>query len=61
MLGNFSFGNYFKEDAIELAWNLITKNFSIPSEKLIITVFHEDVEEAYKIWKKSLLLMTQKF
>ncbi len=51
MLGNFSFGNYFKEDAIELAWNLITKNFSIPSEKLIITVFHED-EEAYKIWKK---------
>ena len=51
MLGNFSFGDYFKEDAIELAWNLITKNFSIPPEKLIITVFHED-EEAYKIWKK---------
>ena len=51
MLGNFSFGNYFKEDAIELAWNLITKNFSIPPEKLIITVFHEDTE-AYKIWKK---------
>ncbi len=51
MLGNFSFGNYFKEDAIELAWNLITKNFSIPPEKLIITVYHEDTE-AYKIWKK---------
>ena len=51
MLGNFSFGDYFKEDAIELAWNLITKNFSISPEKLIITVFNED-EEAYKIWKK---------
>ena len=51
MLGNFSFGDYFKEDAIELAWNLITKNFSIPPEKLIVTVFHED-EEAYRIWKK---------
>ena len=51
MLGNFSFGDYFKEDAIELAWDLITKNFSISPEKLIITVFNED-EEAYKIWKK---------
>ena len=51
MLGNFSFGDYFKEDAIELAWNLITKNFFIPAEKLIITVYNED-EEAYKIWKK---------
>ena len=51
MLGNFSFGNYFKEEAIKLAWDLITKNFSIPPEKLIITVYHED-EEAYKIWKK---------
>ena len=51
MLGNFSFGDYFKEDAIALAWDLITKNFSISPEKLIITVFNED-EEAYKIWKK---------
>ena len=51
MLGNFSFGDYFKDQAIELAWNLITKNFAIPPEKLVITIYHDD-EEAYSIWKK---------
>merc|ERR1711898_38015 len=49
MLGNFSFGDYFKDQAIELAWNLITKNFAIPPEKLVITIYHDD-EEAYSIW-----------
>ena len=51
MLGNFSFGDYFKEDAISFAWELITKEFSIPKDKLLVTVFHED-DEAYKLWKK---------
>ena len=60
MLGNFSFGNYFKEDAIELAWNLITKTFSVPSEKLIITVFMK-MKRHIKFGKKFLHLMTQKF
>ena len=51
MLGNFSFGDYFKEKAIELAWNLITKDFGLDKNKLYFTVFHED-EEALKLWKK---------
>ena len=51
MLGNFSFGDYFKERAIELAWNLITKDFGIDKNKLYVTVFHED-EEAFNFWKK---------
>jgi alanyl-tRNA synthetase len=51
MLGNFSFGDYFKERAIELAWNLITKEFGLPAEKLVVTVFSED-EEAAGYWKK---------
>mgnify|MGYP001157286018 FL=1 len=51
MLGNFSFGDYFKEDAISFAWELITKEFAIPKDKLLVTVFHED-DEAYKLWKK---------
>ncbi|MDD5585359.1 MAG: alanine--tRNA ligase [Alphaproteobacteria bacterium] len=51
MLGNFSFGDYFKEDAINFAWTLITKNFGLPKEKLLVTVYHED-EEAAKLWKK---------
>ena len=42
MLGNFSFGDYFKEDAIEFAWNLITKEFDIEKKKLLVTVFSED-------------------
>ena len=51
MLGNFSFGDYFKENAIEFAWNLITKEFSLPKEKLLVTVYHED-DEAFDLWKK---------
>ena len=51
MLGNFSFGDYFKDNAIEFAWNLITKEFGIDKEKLIVTVFSED-EDAYQFWKK---------
>ncbi len=51
MLGNFSFGDYFKERAIELAWNLITKEFDLPKEKLLVTVYHDD-DEAANLWKK---------
>ena len=51
MLGNFSFGDYFKEKAIELAWNLITKDFGLDKNKLYFTVFHED-DEALELWKK---------
>ncbi|CUJ30950.1 alanine--tRNA ligase [Cognatishimia activa] len=51
MLGNFSFGDYFKDDAIPFAWELITKEFDIPKEKLYTTVYHTD-DEAFEIWKK---------
>ena len=51
MLGNFSFGDYFKELAIELAWNLITKEYGLPKDKLLVTVYHED-DEAADLWKK---------
>jgi len=51
MLGNFSFGDYFKELAIPLAWDLITKEFGLPKERLLVTVYHDD-DEAAAIWKK---------
>ena len=51
MLGNFSFGDYFKELAIKFAWELITKDFGISKEKLTVTVYHED-DEAFSFWKK---------
>ncbi len=51
MLGNFSFGDYFKHEAIPFAWELITKEFGIPKERLYVTVYHTD-DEAYDIWKK---------
>ena len=51
MLGNFSFGDYFKERAIELAWNLITKDFGLDKNRLYVTVYHED-DEAFNFWKK---------
>ena len=51
MLGNFSFGDYFKERAIELAWNLITKEFGLARDRLLVTVYHTD-DEAAGYWKK---------
>ncbi|CUH82293.1 Alanine--tRNA ligase [Tritonibacter multivorans] len=51
MLGNFSFGDYFKKEAIPFAWELITKEFDIPKDKLYTTVYHTD-DEAFEIWKK---------
>ncbi|WP_162652406.1 alanine--tRNA ligase [Lentilitoribacter sp. Alg239-R112] len=51
MLGNFSFGDYFKEQAILHAWNLITKEYALPEEKLLVTVYSED-DEAADLWKK---------
>jgi len=51
MLGNFSFGDYFKEHAIEMAWNLVTREYGLAAEKLLVTVYHED-DEAAGLWKK---------
>ncbi|WP_260580332.1 alanine--tRNA ligase [Sphingopyxis sp. PET50] len=51
MLGNFSFGDYFKEQAIHHAWTLITKNWGLPAEKLTATVYHTD-DEAFDLWRK---------
>ena len=51
MMGNFSFGDYFKDRAIELAWTLCTKTFGLPKDKLLVTVYHTD-DEAFDLWKK---------
>ncbi len=51
MLGNFSFGDYFKDLAIELAWNLVTKEFGLPEDQLLVTVYAED-DDAATLWKK---------
>ncbi len=51
MLGNFSFGDYFKSDAIPFAWELLTREFGIPKDKLLVTVYHTD-DEAADLWKK---------
>ena len=53
MLGNFSFGDYFKKDAIQFAWGLLTEVFKLPKEKLLVTVYAED-DEAYEIWNKQI-------
>ena len=51
MLGNFSFGDYFKEEAIPLAWNLLTRDFGLPKDRLLVTVYHDD-DAAADLWKK---------
>jgi alanyl-tRNA synthetase len=51
MLGNFSFGDYFKDRAIELAWKLMTKEFGVPADRLLVTVYVDD-DEAFNLWKK---------
>ena len=61
MLGNFSFGDYFKEDAIEFAWTLVTKEFGLDVQKLLVTVYAED-EEAAELWRKMEdMIMYQEF
>lgn len=51
MLGNFSFGDYFKEDAIKFAWELLTEGYRLPKEKLLISIYEDD-DEAFEIWNK---------
>src|ERR1700735_934182 len=51
MLGNFSFGDYFKEDAIAFAWELVHKDFGLPKERLLVTVYADD-DDAFVLWKK---------
>ena len=53
MLGNFSFGDYFKREAIGYAWTFLTETLQLPKEKLWVTVFEED-DEAYEIWAKEI-------
>ena len=59
MLGNFSFGDYFKQDAIRFAWELLTEVFKLPKEKLLVTVYAED-DEAYEIWNKQIGVPTDR-
>ena len=59
MLGNFSFGDYFKEDAIKFAWEFLTKNLNLPEEKLFVTIYKDD-DEAFKIWHEVIGLHASK-
>jgi alanyl-tRNA synthetase len=59
MLGNFSFGDYFKQDAIKFAWELLTEVYKLPTEKLLVTVYADD-DEAYDIWLKEIGLPPEK-
>ena len=59
MLGNFSFGDYFKTEAIDLAWNLLIKVFNLPAERLFVSVFEKD-DEAYRLWHQKIGLPEEK-
>ncbi|MDN7498361.1 alanine--tRNA ligase [Burkholderia gladioli] len=59
MLGNFSFGDYFKKDAIHYSWELLTSVYGLPKEKLWVTVYHDD-DEAYDIWAKEVGVPTER-
>jgi len=59
MMGNFSFGDYFKKDAISFAWELLTQVFGLPPEKLLVTVYAED-DEAYDIWHRQVGVPAEK-
>lgn len=59
MLGNFSFGDYFKEKAIKYAWELLTTVYKLPEEKLLVTIYHDD-DEAYKLWNEMIGLPDEK-
>ena len=59
MLGNFSFGDYFKEKAIAYAWELLTEVYNLPAEKLLVTVYHTD-DEAFKIWNEQIGVPAEK-
>ncbi|MBT1450856.1 alanine--tRNA ligase [Glaciecola sp. XM2] len=59
MLGNFSFGDYFKEQAISFAWNLLTEEYGLPKDKLLVTIYHED-DEAFDIWHNKIGVPAEK-
>lgn len=59
MLGNFSFGDYFKVDAIKYAWELLTETYKLPAEKLLVTIYHTD-DEAFKIWNEMIGVPAEK-
>jgi len=59
MLGNFSFGDYFKADAIQYAWDFLTKELNLPKDKLLVTIYHSD-DEAFDIWKNKIGLSKDK-
>lgn len=59
MLGNFSFGDYFKADAIQYAWDFLTKELKLPAEKLLVTIYHED-DEAFDIWANTIGIPEEK-